>query len=140
MTAKTSEKLEGLCERDRINAARFIRWFVVFALLFSIGAIVLGPEKGTPLWHLVFAFLPVIPAYFALNAYFRFMKDADELIRQIHFEAAAHSFVVVIFAGYFFHLAAQVFGGWEDSGAILCLLGFFSYVVNIRRARKRFDV
>ncbi len=140
MTAKTRENLDGLCERDRINAARFIRWFVAFFLLFSLGAIVLGPEKRTPLWHLVFGFLPAVPACFALNAYFRFMKDADELIRRIHFEAAAHSFVVVIFAGYFFYLAAQMFGGWEDSGAMICLLGTFSYVVNLRRARQRFDV
>jgi hypothetical protein len=140
MTAKTSEKLEGLCERDRINALRFIRWFVAFSLLFSVGAIVLGPEEGYSPLALVFGFLPVVPACFALNAYFRFMKDADELIRQVHFEAAAHSFVVVAFAGYFFYLAAQMFGGWEDSGALLCLLGVFSYAVNVRRARKRFDV
>jgi hypothetical protein len=140
MTGKTSEKLDGLCERDRINAIRFIRWFVAFFVLFSIGAMVLGPKTGTPLWYLAFGFLPAVPACFALNAYFRFMKNADELIRQLHFEAASHSFVVVIFAGYFFYLAAQMFGGWEDSGAMLCLLGTFSYVVNLRRARKRFDV
>jgi uncharacterized MAPEG superfamily protein len=144
MATKMSEKLNGFCERDRINALKLNSWFTVFAILTAIGAIVLGPVAGsladTPLWHWVLAFLPVVPGYFALIAYIRFITVADELIRQVHFEAASNSFIVVILAGFILNFASQILGQWEDSGAILWFLGIVSYVINIRRAWRTLDV
>lgn len=145
MTTNTSEKFRGLCERDRINALEFNRWFVAFALLAAISGVFLGPVEGrslaqTPLWQWALAFLPLVPGYFALTAYLRFINVADELIRQVHFETASKSFIVVVLAGFVLNFASQIFGQWEDSGAILWFLGVASYVINIRRAWRTFDV
>jgi len=37
-------------------------------------------------------------------------------------------------------LASQVFGEWEDAGAILWVIASVAYQVNYRRAWRRFDV
>ena len=65
------------------------------------------------------AILPLLPGYFASRAYLKFLNEADELLRNVHYEAASKSFILVILLGIVYTLASQVFGEWEDAGAIL---------------------
>ena len=134
----------GLCERDRTNLKKFSRWFLLFALAFVLAAIFLGPTDGgpeqTPPWRFVLAVLPLLPGYFASRAYLKFLREADELIRNLHYEAASKSFILVILLGIVYYLAAQVFGEWEDAGLVLWAIASVAYQVNYRRAWRRFDV
>ena len=144
MTAEARHEHSGLCERDKTNLRRFSRWFVPFALTFGLAAIVLGPTDGglaqTPPWRFLLAILPLLPGYFAARAYLKFLKEADELIRNVHYEAASKSFILVILVGIVYYLASQVFGEWEDAGAVLWVIASVAYQINYRRAWKRFDV
>lgn len=144
MTNNEYDKFEGLCERDRINASRFSKWYIAFNLLFLISIVILGPVKGgimkIPLWHWALALVPVVPAFLTLNAYFRFIKVADELIKHVHFEAATRSFILMIFLGYLYYLATQLFGPWEDSGPTLWFIGLATYMISMRRAWRRLNV
>jgi hypothetical protein len=144
MAAAARHEPSGLCERDRTNLEKFSRWFLLFALAFVLAVIFLGPTDGgaaqTPPWRFVLAILPLLPGYFASRAYRKFLKEADELIRNVHYEAASKSFILVILLGIVYSLASQVFGEWEDAAAILWVIASVAYQVNYRRAWRRFDV
>jgi uncharacterized membrane protein YjjB (DUF3815 family) len=144
MAAAARHEHSGLCERDRTNLKKFSRWFVLFALAFVLAAVFLGPTDGgleqTPPWRFVLAILPLVPGYFASRAYLKFLKEADELIRNLHYEAASKSFILVILLGIVYYLASQVFGEWEDAGLVLWAIASVAYQINYRRAWKRFDV
>ena len=135
---------EGLCERDKTNLKKFSRWFLPFVLAFVLAVIFLGPTDGgleqTPPWRFVLALVPLLPGYFASSAYLKFLKEADELLRNVHYEAASKSFILVILLGIVYSLASQVFGEWEDAGAILWVIAGVAYQVNYTRAWRRFDV
>lgn len=144
MDSDRQDRFAGLCERDRLNGIRLLRWFGIFSLLLVIVSLTMGPMEGgismIPTWRYVLVALTLIPAVFTLKAYLRFIGNADELLKQVHLEAASRSFIVVIFAGYLYILATQLFGEWSDSGAILWFIGFLTYIVNIRRAWGRLNV
>jgi len=110
---------------------------MLFVFSFAAAIIVLGPIDGgvmeTPLWHLALVLLPLIPGAFALNAYLQFLKEADELVKRVHFEAASNSFCIVIMLGFIFSLAGQIFGQWEDSGAFLWIIGLLTYQASVNR-------
>lgn len=144
MIAETRNNFEGLCERDRINRRKFTRWFSAFNVLFLFVILISGPVEGgikeTPLWRLALVLLPLVPGYFAATAYFRFIREADELIRHVVQEAVSKSFAIVIILGFIYFLAAQIFGEWEDSGSILWVIGYLSFLVFFSRAWCRFNV
>ena len=144
MAAAARHEHSGLCERDRTNLEKFRRWFLLFVFAFVLAVIFLGPTDGgleqTPPWRFVLAILPLLPGYFASCAFFKFLKEADELLRNVHYEAASKSFILVILLGFVYSLASQVFGEWEDAGAILWVIASVAYQVNYRRAWRRFDV
>jgi O-antigen/teichoic acid export membrane protein len=144
MAAGERHEHSGLCERDRTNLQKFGRWFLLFALVFVVAVIFLGPTDGglerTPPWRFVLAVLPLLPGYFAARAYLQFLSEADELIRNVHYEAASKSFILVILLGIVYSLASQVFGEWEDAGAMLWAIASVAYQVSYRRAWRRFDV
>ena len=126
---------------------KILRYFTENKLLVNIliiTIVILGPVKvcimKTPLWHWALALVPVVPAFFTLNAYFRFIKVADELIKQVHFVAATRSFILMIFLGYLYYLATQLFGPWEDSGPTLWFIGLATYLISMRRAWSRLNV
>jgi uncharacterized membrane protein YjjB (DUF3815 family) len=144
MAAAARHEHSGLCERDKTNLEKFSRWFLLFAAAFVVAVIFLGPTEGgleqTPPWRFVLAIAPLLPGYFAARAYLKFLGEADELIRNVHYEAASKSFILVILLGIVYSLASQVFGEWEDAGAILWVIASVAYQINYRRAWKRFDV
>lgn len=144
MAATAGHEHSGLCERDRNNLQRFRRWFLLFAATFVLAVIFLGPTDGgleqTPPWRFVVAILPLLPGYFAARAYLEFLREADELIKNVHYEAASKSFLLVVLLGVVYSLASQVFGEWEDAGAILWVIASVTYEVSCRRAWRRFDV
>jgi len=144
MAAAAPHEHNGLCERDRTNLEKFSRWFLLFGLAFVLAVVFLGPTDGgleqTPPWRFVLAILPLLPGYFASRAYLKFLREADELIRNVHYEAASKSFILVILLGFVYSLASQVFGEWEDAGAILWVIASAAYQVNYRRTWRRFDV
>ena len=144
MAAAARHEHSGLCERDRTNLKNFSRWFLLFALAFVLAIIFLGPTDGgleqTPPWRFALAILPLLPGYFASRAYLKFLSEADELLRNVHYEAASKSFILVILLGFVYSLASQVFGEWEDAGLVLWAIAGVAYQINYRRAWRRFDV
>ena len=144
MAAAARHERSGLCERDRTNLKKFNRWFLLFVLAFVLAVMFLGPTDGglerTPPWRFALAILPLLPGYFASRAYLKFLREADELLKNVHYEAASKSFIVVILLGFVYSLASQVFGESEDAGAILWVIASVAYQINYRRAWRRFDV
>lgn len=45
MTAASSRD-DGLCERDRTNFSRYVRWAMVFGLFYLLAVLTLGPAAG----------------------------------------------------------------------------------------------
>lgn len=144
MLPNKQHRADGLCERDRNNMRTFTRWFVIFAAFFLTAHLMMGPVPGglaeTPTWHLVLALLPLLPGYFAATAYFRFVREADELIRHVLYEAVCKSFAIMVILGFVYSLATQVFGEWPDSGAILWAVGYGSFLILFSRSWRRFNV
>jgi hypothetical protein len=106
-----------MCERDRLNVAKFKTWAGAFAATFIVAIIVLGPSPGgyaeTALWKWVLVITPLILGVFMVQAYVRFLLEADELIKKIHLEALAIGCGTGIVVGTGFGLFSQVLGAWE---------------------------
>ena len=138
-TARTQWTLRA----RQTNLERFSRRFLLFVLAFVLAVIFLGPTDGgleqTPPWRFVLALVPLLPGYFASSAYLKFLKEADELLRNGDYEAASKSFILVILLGFVYSLASQVFGESEDAGVILWVIASVAYQANYRRAWRRFD-
>jgi len=134
---------EGLPAHDRENAKRASIWMGVWAATFIAAIVVLGPVPGgvraTPWWAWLLAVLPVAPGVMALRAYVRYLREGDELVRKIHVEAAAVGFGVASVVSIGFNLLGQLFGQWEDSGAMTFLAMWIAYSVALNRARRRFQ-
>lgn len=133
---------EGLPARDRENARRASIWMGLWGVTFVVAIVVLGPVPGgawaTPWWKWLLAFLPVIPGVLALRAYVRYLREGDELVRKIHVEAAAVGFGVASVVAIGFNLVGQLFGQWEDAGAMTFLAMWIAYSITLNRARRRY--
>lgn len=83
----------GSASRDRANLRRIVWTGLTWAVLFAGGSQVLKrglvPE-GPVSWGV--AALPILAAVLAMSAYARYLREADELQRQIHQDALALGF------------------------------------------------
>lgn len=76
----------GLRARDRRNGLVLNGWSFVWAVCF-IGATATLKFMQPPMpLALAVVAVPLAPGFFAVRAYLRFLRDADELLRKIHLE------------------------------------------------------
>lgn len=82
------------------NSKRYLREFLTsmlgYSLLVPVSIRLLHGHEHTPVGFAL-AFLPIIPAAFALWAFLRYFRGLDELQRRIQFEAVAFSFLATCF-------------------------------------------
>lgn len=139
-----SGSLEGLCERDRLNAGILGRWTLAWGIGTVVAGVLLGPSEGGIAsvypWLNGIIVVPLVAAGFMIKAYLRFLSQADELVRLVLLRAAAGGFGVVFALGIVFYLTSQIFGQWEDEGAITWVLGFITFEVSFFRQWKKLDV
>ncbi len=79
--------------QDRVNSRKVTRWLALWAVLFLAGTAALrhGLVEAPALCWLL-ALLPYIPATLALQAFLRYLREADELQRAIQLQALAFAF------------------------------------------------
>ncbi len=82
------------------NGKRYLKEFgssmAGYSVLVPLSMRILRGREHTPLGYCI-AFLPIIPAAFALWAVLRFFRNLDELQRRIQLEAVAFSFLATCF-------------------------------------------
>jgi hypothetical protein len=134
---------EGMCERDRLNVNKFKIWAGAFAVTFIVAIIVLGPSPGgfreTSLWMWALVFTPFILGIVMVQAYVKFLLEADELIKKIHLEALAIGCGTGIIIGTGFALFSQLLGSWEDAGAFTWAAIVLAFSIGLNRATKRYN-
>lgn len=140
---QVDSRISGLCERDRNNAGRLRQWSLIWAFTFLLAILTLGPGEGGPAslspWWNCLALIPLVVAVFMIKACLRFMREADELMRHILFKAATTGFGVVYVLGMILSLGGQVFGEWEDAGAIIWAAGVITAHLSFSRQWKNLD-
>ena len=136
-------RFSGLCQRDRHNAGRLRNWSLIWTFTFLLAILTLGPGEESPIrfspwWNLI-AVPPLVAAFFMIKAFLQFQREADELVRVILFKAAATGFGVFYVLGMVLYLCGQVFGNWEDAGAIIWVAGVITAQVSFSRQWKALD-
>lgn len=140
LSQRSETPFEGLCARDRRNAGLLRRWTLVWAFSFVIASLFLGPSADGPAsvspWLNGIVAVPLVAGALMIRSYLRFLSEADELVRLILLRAAAGGFGVVFALGIVFWLASQIFGEWEDAGAITWVVGFLTVEFSFLRQWK----
>lgn len=134
----------GLCSRDAENARRLGRLTFLWSVSFVAGVLLFGPSDNglaatSPLLYALLL-VPFTAAGLMIHAYLRFVREADEYVRGVLLTAAAQGFGVVFALGIGFALASQVFGAWEDSGAVTWAAGFIVYELSLIAQLRNTDV
>jgi hypothetical protein len=105
---------------------------------------ILGPDESeeaqVALWQWVLVILPLGIGVFAVRAYLHFLKEADEMIRQIHLGALALGCTLGIIVGTGLGLFAQVPGSFEDAGPFIWMAIVAGYSIGMIRASRKLDV
>jgi len=135
---------DDMCERDQQNIRRLNIWWCIWAFSWATALVVLGPDESTEgkvaVWKWVFVGLPLFLSIFAVRAYVKFLKEADELIKRIHLEALALGCGAGIIVGTGFGLLAQVLGHNEDAAALIWLSILLGYTSGLYRASRKYNV
>ena len=143
LMSQEDSRLSGLCERDRRNAGKLKKWSLIWAFTFLLAILTLGPGEGGPAslspWWNGLALLPLVSSIFMIKAYLDFQREADELVRFVLIKAAATGFGVVYVLGMIIYLGGQVFGQWEDAGAIIWAAGVITAHISFSRQWKVLD-
>jgi hypothetical protein len=131
---------------DGRNAVSAWVWTSVFGVLLTVGGLPYGPvEIGEfrtfSVWRWILILAPVAPGLMAVVAWRRFLKNAEELLKQIHAEAAGLAFAValVLFLGIF--IAGRIVGGAEagDATQIVFTIVLFTFLFGVKHRLRKFD-
>lgn len=131
---------------DGRNARRATLWTSAFCILLTIGGLGYGPvETGEfrtfSVWRWILTLAPVVPGILAISAWRQFIRNAEELLKQIYTEAAAIAFSVasVLFPG--LYIAARVFGEAEaaDANLLVFIIVLLTFLFGVRHGLRKFD-
>lgn len=91
---------EDLRPVDRVNANRFALWMLAAAIAYLLSALLLRRGLlGTGAPAAAFALLSMSPALGVVRAYRRFLRQADELVRQIHLQGLGYGLAAGVIFG-----------------------------------------
>lgn len=127
-----------MTQRDRANARRanywLFGWMVTFVgIIFAIKNEVL-PE-GWLTWLAIAA--STVLGFVAIMAFVRFLREADELLRKIQFEALALGFGAAMIANFTLSLVERVTERPFEIGDVFLVMMIF-YVVGIVTGTRRY--
>ena len=126
-----------LCERDQRNLKRVEVWWTIWVCALAI-SFALSPS-GVFAVDLVLNGLPLIASIFAGYVYVVFVRNADDLMRQIHVEALAVGFGTGIAGGLALLALSRLSVNVEESGALIWLGLIAGYVVGLFLALRRYS-
>ncbi len=128
---------EDLRPHDRANGNRFAVWTLVAAVVYVLGAFLLRKGiVGTGFPAIAVALLCMLPALGVVRAYRRFLREADELVRQIHLQGLGYGLAAgVIFSmGWrLLELAGAPTLGVSDGAAVMMLAWSLGQVLARRK-------
>lgn len=82
---------DDLRPEDKANGNRFTAWTLIAAVVYVLGTFLLRKGiVGTGLPAIAVALLCMLPALGVVRAYRRFLREADELVRQIHLQGLGY--------------------------------------------------
>ena len=131
---------------DGRNALRAWAWTMAFAVLLTFGGLPYGPvETGEfrtfSAWRWIVILAPVVPGLMAIVAWRRFLKSAEELLRQIYMEAAGVAFAIslVLFLG--IYIAGRILGSAEagDASQIVFVIVLFAFFLTVQHRLRRLN-
>ena len=131
---------------DGRNAVSAWVWTLVFGVLLMIGGLPYGPvEIGEfrtfSVWRWILILAPVVPGLMAIVAWRRFLKNAEELLKQIYAEAAGLAFAValVLFIG--IYIAGRIVGGAEagDASQVVFTIVLFTFLFAVQHRLRQFN-
>ena len=131
---------------DGRNAVSAWAWTLVFGVLLTIGGLPYGPvEMGEfrtfSVWRWISILAPVVTGLMAIVAWWRFLKNAEELLKQIYTEAAGLAFAValVLFLG--IYVAGRIVGGAEagDASQIVFTIVLLTFLFTVQYRLRQFN-
>jgi hypothetical protein len=131
---------------DGQNALRAWSWTLIFGALLTAGGLPYGPvEMGEfrtfSIWRWILILAPVVPGLMAIGAWWRFLKNAEELLKQIYTEAAGFAFAVslVLFLG--IYIAGRIVGSAEagDASQIVFVIVLFTFFFTVQKRLRQLN-
>ena len=131
---------------DGRNAFRAWTWTLAFAVLLTVGGLPYGPvETGefrtfsVGRWVLILA--PVLPGLMAILAWRRFLKSAEELLKQVYTEAAGFAFAVSLVLFLAIYIAGRIVGSSEagDASQVVFVIVLFTFFFTVQHRLRRLD-
>lgn len=135
----------SLCGQSGVDSRRAAIWTGIFCLLFALGSVFLdapAQDSSVSIWYWLLALSPIIPGVMAIIAWRHFMKNAEDLLRQIYFESAANAFCVSLVVFFSLGVVGRVFGDSQGREALIlafCLMVFVFCASLLYRIRKYND-
>ncbi|HSR87901.1 MAG TPA: hypothetical protein VLL07_03015, partial [Pontiella sp.] len=100
-----------------------------------------GGMEETPVWRLLLALSPLVPAVFLIRAFIRLFREMkDELIRRTYYEALAGGFLSAFFLGMCFELSAVIVGASVMAGPIMFAGLLAGYFISLVAAHRKYNV
>ncbi len=136
----------SLCGPDRRNALTASVWTAVFCLLLALSAVVIdSPDSGEfqkrPLWQWLIIVAPILLGLMVIPLWYRFLNNAEELLKKIYAQAAATGFVVFLLAFLLLGFFGKVFGLEDGTGASTLAFCFtvFSFCFSLQYRLRKYN-
>lgn len=127
-----------MTQRDRRNARRANYWLFGWMLSF-VGIIFAIRSEVLPEWWLTWLAIAAstVLGFVAIMAFVRFLREADELLRKIQFEALALGFGAAMIANFTLSLVERVREQPFEIGDLFMVMVIF-YVIGVITGTRRY--
>lgn len=130
----------GLTRRDQRNLRPLRLYAVIWAASFMFAHLFLPTDVGgpgtMPFWAWPVLAISIVFGSLLAHAYWRFIREADELLRKIHIEALAVGFGVAFVFGMGANLFDQV--GIPKVAQVTWAVMLLAYSLRLRISRKAY--
>jgi hypothetical protein len=131
---------------DGRNAVSAWSWAMAFMVLLALGGLPYGPVQTGEFhtfsfWRWILILAPVAPGLMAIVAWRRYLRNAEELLKQIYTDAAGLAFAVAVVLFVAIYIGGRIVGGAEadDANLMVFVMVLLTFLFRVRHRLRQLD-